>query len=243
MGTLLEIVQGACDEIGVTSPTIVVGSTDQTIRTLLSMSNREGREIARAAAWTVLQRTYTFTTVNGQAEYDLPSDYSRLIYDTEWDRSQRRPLIGPVSPQRWQELKSGLLGSGLAGKRYRIERASSGTGRKIYVDPTPGTSGETLAFEYISDQWCVNAAGNTLANAWAADTDIALVNQDLMTLGLIVRFKRSKGFAFGSEADEYAQMFATLVGQDRPAPSLNLAARRGLHLLDYCNVPETGYGE
>lgn len=241
MATLLSIIQDATDEIAVARPTAVISNTDQQIRTLLQMSNREGRDLAKIADWTVLQRLHTITTEEDEAEYALPADYSRLLRETEWDRTDKRPMMGPTSPQEWQSIKSGLIGQGVVDRRFRIYRASTGIGRKVYIDPTPTVDGDTLSFEYISSYWCASAGGTAQAE-WAVDTDVPILDADLMTLGLIVRFKRAKGLDFASEADEYQQILSREIGQDRPALVLNLASRGRMRLIGVGNLPESGFG-
>lgn len=242
MATLLQIVADAADECGISpTPATVINNTDDNIRRLLQMSNREGRDLVKAADWTVLQRLHTITTTASDGEYDLPDDYSRLLRETEWDRTAKRPMEGPVNPQHWQSLKSSQFGDSLIDKKFRIFRASTGTGRSVYIHPVPTVSSESLTFEYVSSCWCASSGG-TLQDAWAADSDVAILDRDLMTLGLIVRFKRSIGMDFTSEADEYKGIFEREVGQDRPSPALSLTGRRHLRLLDTSNLPETGYG-
>lgn len=242
MATLLSIVQDAATEIGIgtsSSITSVIGNSDDKVATLLAMSNREGRDLVRAHDWTVLQKVHTFSTVASTATYSLPSDYSRLLNESEWNRGTYRPLIGPVNAQEWQTIKSGLFGQGVVDTRYRIIRDSSGTGRLMELDPTPD-SVETIAYEYISNQWCASSGG-TGQTEWAADTDIPLLPEDLNILGLIVRWKRAKGYDFASEADEYMQMLDAEIAQDRPSPDLSLTERRSaVHFLGIENLPETG---
>ena len=238
MATLLTIVQDAAGEIGIEKPTTVIGSTDTDAAKLLAMSNREGRSLARSAEWTVLQRLHTFTTTASTEEYALPTDYDRLITGTEWDRSDYEPLIGPISPQHWQAIKSGLIGQGIVDRRYRIVRSSTTNLRTFRVDPTPTANGDTLAFEYISNQWCA-ASDDTLQSEWAADTDVNLLNDDLMRVGLIVRYKRSVGLDYASEADEYGQMLDAEKGQDRPSPTLSLVSRNVNRVLGWDNLAET----
>lgn len=239
--TLLQIVQDAVDEIGaITRPSIVVASTDQNVKRLLVLSNREGRNLARSVNWTMLQRLHTFTTTASTEEYSLPSDYSRLIPDSEWDRTNYRPIMGPLSAEQWQTIKSGLIGTGIVGRRYRIVRSATSATRTFRVDPTPTVTGDTLAFEYLSDQWCTDTVGTTLQSAWAADTDLSLLDRDLMTLGLIVRFKRAVGLDYASEADEYAGLLSEVKSHDRPAPTLSIVPAPGEKLLGFDNLPETG---
>lgn len=241
-GTLLQIVKDAADELGnIARPSAVYSSSDRAVQRMLVLSNREGRDLAKEFEWTVLQRLHTFTTTSGTAEYALPSDFDRLIRNSEWDRSKYEPLIGPLSPQEWQRIKSGLIGSGLVGRRYRIYRSDSSTDRTFRLDPTPTVTGDTLAFEYVSSNWC-QSSGGTAQSAWAADTDISLMDRDLMTLGLIVRFKRAVGLDFASEADEYAAILSRAKGHDRPAPILSMAPQPLGRLLGVANLPETGLG-
>jgi len=240
--SLLTIIQEACSEINLSRPSTVVGNTDEQVIALLNHCNREGRELMRCADWTVLIRLHTINTVDGQDEYALPSDYDRLIKNTEWDRSERRPMHGPSSPQEWQEIKSSLINNSIVNKRYRIYRSLTSTSRSVWIDPTPGATSAELTFEYVSENWCSDSGGTTPANAWAADTDVTFFNEDLMQLGTVVRYKRARGFDFASEADEYQQMLETLKSHDRPAKVLYLHHQHGLPLISNQNVPDTGYG-
>lgn len=240
MTTLLTLCKDVADEIGLPRPATVIGSPDDTARRLLAMSNREGRSLVEEADWTILQRLHTFTTTASDANYDLPSDYSRLIRDSEWDRAEQRPLIGPITTQQWEEIQSGAFNSGLAFTRFRIVRSSSSTSREFQIEPTPTTSGDTLAFWYVSNAWCSDSAGSTLQSAWAADDDENLLDDDLMRLGMIVRFKRAVGLDYGSEADEYMQMLKRKRSQDRPSPTLSMGRSPRLRLIGPGNLPETG---
>src|SRR3990167_6962871 len=188
MTTLLTIIQDACKEVGLPSPSAVISSTDETVIALLAMANREGRSIARDHDWTILVKLATITTASATAEYALEDDYSRLLLNTEWDNTGLQPLIGPTSEQEWRAIKSSGIGSGVVGRRYKIARATTGNTRKVYIDPTP-TSIDTLTYEYISKNWCA-ASGGTPAAAWAADTDVNIVDDDLLRLGIQVRFRR-----------------------------------------------------
>lgn len=243
MATLLNITNAIADEIGLPRPTSIIGNTDNDARMLLQLSNREGRNLTKAADWTMLTRLHTFSTVSGTAEYALPDDYGRLLRETEWNRTLARPMRGPVSAQEWQVIKSGLIGSGVVNQRMRIIRGSGSTdvARKIYIDPTPD-SVETIAFEYMASDFCYKSDASATYSAWNADTDISFIDQDLMALGAIVRFKRAKGLDWGSYADEMMLIIGREKSMDRPAPILNMGYQDDVHLLDWHNMPESGYG-
>lgn len=241
MTTLQGMVNNIVDELGLPRPTTVVTSSDQTARTLLAHANKEGEDLVKFHDWTILTREHTLTTVIGQAEYALPTDYQRLLRQTEWDRTGRRPLVGPLDGPDWQNIKSSGLGSGIIGYRFRIYRASTGNTRKIYLDPVPTVNGESLVFEYISKNFCA-AAGGTAQEQWAADTDVPILDARLMELGISVRYRRGRGLNFASEVDEYDQLLSTSVAQDRPSRVLNLSEHRSARLLNSSNIPDTGYG-
>lgn len=241
--TPLQILIDACAEIGLVQPTVVASSTDTNIIRLLAMLNREGRDLARARDWTVLTRTHSFTTVTDQDEYDLPSDYDHLINDTEWDREGLMPLQGPLNPRDWETIQSGGPAGTGTGRRYRLVRSASSTTRKIVISPTPDVDDDELAFEYVSNGWCTASNGTTLKTAFTVDTDLALLNQDLLTLGTIVRFKRSVGLDYSSEADEYNQALNREKSRDRPSRTLSMAGGGfGIRLLDESNFNPSGLG-
>lgn len=56
--TLLEIIQTAATELGLLSPTIVIGSEDLQVKQLLAFANRSGMELYRDYDWTDLQTEF-----------------------------------------------------------------------------------------------------------------------------------------------------------------------------------------
>jgi hypothetical protein len=239
--SLLTIVQAAFDEIGFPRPSAVAGSTDQLARQALALLNREGKQLARERDWKVLVREHSFSTVNGTSDYALPSDFDHFINDTGWNRSDKEPLIGPLSAQHWQVIKSGAIGSGAYGQRWRVKRSTSGAiANKFVLDPTPSST-ETVVFEYVSNSWCADLLGTTGQSAFAADTDIPLLPEHLLIMGLCWRLLKAKGLEYGDALAEYQTSLQREMARDGGAPKLSLS-RVGSHLIGYPNIPETGYG-
>ena len=241
--TLLSIIQNAADEIGLPQPTAALAATDQTTKTLIRMANRAGKALRDEqhplGGWVVLNREHEFTTTASTAEYSLPDDFHHIINETVWDRDQFWQARGSLSPQEWQTIKSGLATSPGLRRRFRVKRGSTAA-KKFFLDPTPGTTGETLVFEYLSKNWLTNAAADMEYDAWQADTDVSLLNEDLITMAVIWRYKRSKGLTFSTELAEYEQEKDREVAQDAPAQRLNLS--RESFRLPPGNVPDTGFG-
>lgn len=74
MKTLLQIIQDVCDELALSRPNLVIGTTDPQVRQLTALLNRLGRDIVKQFEWqrldkefliTTQQYTYTGTVVNG----------------------------------------------------------------------------------------------------------------------------------------------------------------------------------
>lgn len=62
--TFLELIQAACDEIGIPQPSSIIGSVDDQSRQLLALANREGKDFSVMAnsrgGWQNLHKEYAF---------------------------------------------------------------------------------------------------------------------------------------------------------------------------------------
>lgn len=180
----------------------------------------------------------------GQWAYALPSDFRRTITDTEWDRQRRWPLIGPRSPQQWQLYKSGLIGVATFQRRWRIKPvliAGAPPTDYFCLDPVPTDNGSDLVFEYISNAWCASIAGAT-QTSWQADSDIALIEEDLISLEARWRFLARSGLAYDAERDEAEREIAKAFALDGGMPIFDMAPVYGTTLVGPYNIPDTGYG-
>lgn len=239
--TLLAIVQAACDELGIQRPTSVVSSNDEQVQQLLALANREGKELSArenwSGGWPQLRKLHTITTVADQANYAFPDDLQYFINTTGWDRTQKWPLRGPVSPQEWQVLKSGTIGSTGPRTRFRIMAG------EIYFDPAPEDSGDTIVLEYYSDTWCESSSGEA-QRVWASDTDVPLLPDDCFILGLIWRYRRAKGLDYQEEFNSYEALVSREIGRAAMAPVVDLTEPlSGVRFIDESNIPDSGFGD
>lgn len=234
--TLLAVIQTACNEIGIDPPSSVIGNANSQIKQLLALANREGNNLSSRNynGWNILTREATFTTVatesQGSVETIAPG-YRYIINQTIWNRTQRRPVYGPISPQNWQMLQS----SPVTGPydQFRIR------GGNILFDPIP-SAGETCAFEYVTSNWC-ESSGGTGQDAWADDTDVGRLDEDLMTLGIIWRWQAAKKLQYAENYAEYERRVTDAISRDGTKP----IGRLGGGVAEFAPgifVPQTGYG-
>lgn len=236
--SLLTVAQAVAEEVGLPSPSAIIGSTDKTAKQLLRLINRSGKRMAKKN-WAVLQKEHTFSTVASTASYDLPTDFDRFLDGTMWDRSQYWDLRGPMSPREWQILKSGLVANGSVRSRFRMKPDTRVN--KYFLDPTP-SSIRSMVFEYASTQWVKDSGNTTGKVAYAVDTDVAILSEELIELDVIWRILSRKGFAYDEEKLEFEKALETAYANDggKNAP-LNLGSLPRIP-DSRTNIPEGGFG-
>src|ERR1700761_1333473 len=178
----------------------------------------------------------------GQISYPLPDDIQYFVNATWWDRNFRWPMLGPLSPQEWQTIESGISP---VGPRIRFRIIDN----LMTIQPLPGT-GQTdqIAYEYVSSAWCVSATGVPRAAVngvckFQADSDVYLWPENTLTLGIKWRFLAAKGLSYSEEMDTWQQACDRQMARSGAGRSLMLnAQQRGIHLLSYANIPDSGYG-
>lgn len=179
----------------------------------------------------------TFTL--GQSDYALPADFQRVIDNTLWDRSRFWSMRGPQSPQQWQLYKSSVIGRASIQRRFRFREVS---GVQLFsIDPVPTDNGSALVFEYVSNGWC-KSSGGTRQTIWEADTDVGVVDEYLIQLGVRWRMMRRLGFSYAEERDEYDREVQKAMAKDGGQVILDLTPNDHLTLIGPMNLPETNFG-
>lgn len=216
MATCLEIVQSVAKRIGINSPTSAVGNTDLQIIQLVELINEEGQELAKRHDWTVLQTEATFTTVATESQgllETLAPACKFIINDTIWNRTLRRPVFGPQAPQAWQQQKAFAINGPWSSFRIR--------GGYLRMYPVP-TAGQSCYFEYVTKNWATDTTGVTGKSSFSVDTDICLLDEQIVSLGGIWRWKQAKGFEYAEDFNKYERAVMDAMGQDGSKDWLSL---------------------
>lgn len=207
--SLLTIVQGACGELNLVQPSAVVGSVDPQAAQLLALARTGGKDIARRFDWQILIKEGTFTTLAAETQVSNVmstfADFGRICNATMWDRTQSRPVRGPLNDQQWQRRKAAAAQVGVE-FYFRIR------GNVLMFNPVP-TAGDTVAFEYVSNKWCQSNAA-VAQITWVADTDTAIIDEELLRLDLIWRWLKKKGLDYAEEFRTFELAAADLFGPD-----------------------------
>lgn len=212
--TLLTIARAVADEVGIDRPSSVIGNPQPEVQKLLRHANKVGNRLMKSVAWQVLRKEKTYTSVSGETQTSiLPSDFDRFVPETFWDRSASRLLVGPIGSVEWQGLKAGNYSGTPRKFIYR--------GGDVLVIPSY-SAGSSLAFEYISKNWC-QSSGATAQTAWAADTDTGILDEELLTLGTKLVYLTDEGQPNGAASQDFDTYFDILIGNDQPTAGIMVA--------------------
>ncbi len=235
-----QVVSQAGRELGLISADVAdpYASSDPNVLQLCSLLTSAGREIIREKNWSQSLVATTFATVGGQEEYTLPADFMRMMPQSQWNRTTRLPLGGPLSPQEWEYLSARVVVVNLR-ILFRPQNL------KIHIfGGSSIPNAHTIAYEYMSSYWVKTAAGDVpTATAPTLKDDILYFDTFLLSRALKRAFLRAKGFdATNAEAD-YIAALDSVMTDDGPAPTLSLNGAGGASgLLNNDNAPDTGYG-
>jgi hypothetical protein len=127
------------------------------------------------------------------------------------------PAYGSLDPQSWQNYKAWGISNPFP--KYRIR------GGLLLLMPVP-SAGDSYYFEYQSANWCASSGG-TGQSSWAADTDVGLLDENLMTAGLIWRWKQAKGFDYAEDFRKYQTRVVNAMARDKESPILNMGRQSG----------------
>lgn len=229
--SLLTIIQDVCDRIGLARPSAVVGSSDSQVRNLLGLAQQEVRDLASRAEWQALivEKTFTATATAAQSGA-IPTDFDRMVNGSFWNRTRDNYIHGPMTPQEWQAIQATFAPN--VSEAFRIR------GSSILITPTP-TAGDTYAYEYIT-KYVVGTASSTspTLEAFAADTDIPYVREELVTLGVIWRFQKARGLDYGESMQTYELAVKRAKDRDGAAPIIVMGGPADLTRAPRGRIPD-----
>lgn len=143
-------------------------------------------------------------------------DFVKVLNETMWDRTTRRPVYGPKMAAEWQQLKAQLMQG--PWWQYRLR------GNQVLFIPPPAV-GDQIYFEWLSNYWVAAAAAPTVGaqSSFALDTDVSLLSERVLTLDATWRYKQTKRLAYDEDFDKAEAAIADLMVRDGSKPRLNLA--------------------
>jgi len=178
--------------------------------------------------------------------YPEPTDFDYFIDRTWWDRTNRWELLGPDSPQLDQWHRSGIVTTGPR-RHFRQIGAPNSTaltavGNNYRIWPPPGTdvtSPIDIVFEYQSRNPVYTSAGNsTRIFNFTADTNIPVLDDRAVIMGIKWRFWEQKGFDWTMKRTDYDNYVERLIARDGGSKTLNMVTRVNPIFISPANVQD-----
>lgn len=147
-------------------------------------------------------------------------------------------MRGPQSPQQWQMYKSSVIGQASIQRRFRFRQIAGQL--RFSIDPVPTDNNSALVFEYVSNAWCQSAVG-TPQTRWLVDTDLGVLDEYLLTLGVRWRMLRRLGLSYNEELSEYESEVRKAMAHDGGAAILSIVPQSASFLLSPANIQEGSF--
>lgn len=174
---------------------------------LVDLLQEVATDIATAFDWQALSKFKGQAGDGSTTAFDLPTDYDRFpvggeIRSEVWERGRFSPV---TSLDHWQDIKDTLT-TGAPGYWILIDR-------KLNIWPAM-SSDEMAKYWYISKNVAVSSTGTEKA-AFTADSDTFKLDERLLTLGLVWRWRAQKRMDYAEDLENYNRALAETGGRQK----------------------------
>lgn len=215
--TVLSAIQEACSVIGLDVPNGVYASTDRANVELADIANDMAERIANAHEWQVLSTLATITGDGSTEDYDLPSDYDRMLTKTQlWSSSLKTPLSHISDIDEWLGLDVQAFS--------HVINAWSIFGGQVHIKPALA-SAVTAKYYYQSNLIVTPASGANKVK-FTADTDVFRLDEQLLRLGIIFQWRANKGLPYAEDMANYEDRKEKLISRDKGSRIVRLGRVR-----------------
>lgn len=215
----LALIQRFATATGFPVPTLAYASTSSDVQQVIELLNQEGRSLASRHDWQALTFETSFATLATESQGTLSSIIGatqvlkKIVNDTLYNRTTMQKVRGPLSKMVWGAYKNLTLTGPYP--QYRIR------GNNLILNPVPA-AGQSVYFEFVSKCWCSDFAGANFRTNIGDDTDVVLINEDLLMAGLEWRWLRKKGLSYAEEFQSYEFLVKEAIGSDGMRPRLQM---------------------
>ena len=239
--TALEIVQNMARVLGLELPQTLSSLSDTTAQRLFGILNRALADAAQAYKWQVLQKQIIFRAAILNDAYNaktgglklsvLAPDMAHSAIPQIYEMGSSSGALYLPPDQYTQVLVQGIGG---AQKYFTI------MGGEIIFLPSLTQNGWRAVLRYISKNAVLDENGNAKAS-FSEDGDTCLLDDELLILGGIAKFKQEMGYDYADALEDYQKRLEELTSRDGFAPVLH-GVRTPCGKFNL-NIPETGVGQ
>jgi len=223
--TILEVARGVALKIGVTVPSVLYSSTDRELVELGEVLNESAAMIAYDSGhdWTKLKTLGTLTGDGTALQFSYPTDYKRMLKKARlWpSATPYAPLVHYSDTDEWLGLQvqnfQAIVGAWTLIGDYIEVRISGPT--------DPLATGDTVKFYYLTSKYAANTGG-TPQTSFTADTDVFRLDERVLKLAAIYKWKEGKGQDYAESMADYNAALAERIGADKGSNILVVGKQR-----------------
>ena len=212
--TLLTAVQSAAIRVIGRAPAAVMSSVDQIAIELRDLAGDVAIDIARSAEWRALVEVGTMA---GGSSFPLPADYDRMMTAARvqdgtswfWGYSEYASVDDYIAATTGQLALADPGGWIILGGEMRFWPATTGT----------------ATFPYLS-KMLVRSEIGARKETFTADDDVFVLDERLLTLGLVWRWRQQKRLEYAEDLETYGFALAERQNADKGARVLRPDAGR-----------------
>lgn len=221
----LAVINDMCARIGMSRPVSIVSNSNDLPVQLRAIFFESARDVTRSHDWQVLTRAVSFSTTSSALQLTLLSavpDFRRMVPETFVNETQGRRIL-PMNALEYSQFL--MSGGPIPHYRYRLRSG-------VILFPGNTTSGDVCTFEYVSTYWLTDSSGATRKGDPTADTDLVLIDDELIILNAKWRFKKESGLEYGEDFNDYQRALQAAKGEDSESLRLSIGGGRSSMLLN-----------
>lgn len=237
MATPLSLITEFAGTRGLPIPTAIIASTDTQVIQMRRILEDSLDALQDRGRWQELTVEGSIVTLaledQGLISALAPNGYKYMLPYTFWDRTNKIPLVGPMTSQDWQALKAWVI----TGPRYQFRLRQN----HLLVTPAPA-AGYDWRFEYVSENTISNAAGTTFKKRFLDDTDVILLPDNVVKADFAWRWKKEKGISYAEDFNIAEALIVNALGRTGGAKETlyldkpNQDARPGISVPLFTNI-------
>lgn len=223
--TLLTALNRAQRRLSLTVTSTVIADGQETQNLLWELANTTAEDLL-AHDWPLLKRTQSFTASLASLQATgKPSDFHHALKQTFWNASQDRRIGGPLNDEEWAAMNGSNLIS-------TIDQTVMFRYDGLHIFPAPSVA-DTITYDYIINTSIQATGAGAYKTAFTADTDVFLLGDRLLLLGVRWRYLADKGRDYAEALRDSEWAISEEIENQR-------GAARDLQLSpsDYDDVPE-----
>jgi hypothetical protein len=209
--TCLSACQSALVRLIGKKPATVFSSSEQTVVEIADLVTEVGVDIMKSHDWQALTKIQSVAGNGTDTAFPLPDDYDRMVLaqgvsDANswfWGYTQVPDM------DTWIMIQNGFYLGIVAPGWWML------TGGQFQFNPAPA-SGATAKYPYVSKNFAIDPSG-TPKGAFINDNDTFVLDERLLTLGLIWRWRAQKRLEYAEDMQTYEIALSQAQARDRGA--------------------------